>query len=55
MQTKYDYVIGIDTGVNTGYAVYNPKDKNLEVVSTMAIDKAMEEILAFVDSEILYW
>jgi hypothetical protein len=51
MQTKYDYVIGIDTGVNTGYAVYNPKEKNIEVVSTMAIDEAMEEVLAFVDSD----
>ncbi len=51
MQTKYDYVIGIDTGVNTGYAVYNPNERNIEVVSTMAIDEAMEEVLAFVDSD----
>ena len=28
-----------------------PNEKKIEVVSTMAIDEAMEEVLAFVDSD----
>lgn len=43
MQKKaYKYIIGIDTGVKTGYASYTPETKQLLTVETMAIHRAMD-------------
>lgn len=40
----YDYVVGIDCGVNTGYAIYDCKaDKLTSVCSTM-IHRAMDDL-----------
>ena len=41
----YRYYIGIDTGVNTGYAVYDKEIKQLTVVSTVMIHQAMLALL----------
>lgn len=40
----YDLLIGIDTGTNTGFAVYHPGTKKLLVVETVPIHKAMEQV-----------
>lgn len=42
--TLYDLLIGIDCGVETGFALYNRKTKELLRVSTMKIHQAMKEI-----------
>ena len=36
--------IGIDTGVNTGIAVWDNRKRSLESVSSTEIHKAMEEV-----------
>jgi hypothetical protein len=38
----YDYLIGIDAGTVTGYAVYNCRTKVLDAVDSMEIHQAME-------------
>jgi hypothetical protein len=42
---KYDYYIGIDAGVNTGFAVYNARIKKLISVQSLLIHEAMNAIL----------
>jgi hypothetical protein len=42
---KYDYYIGIDTGVNTGFAVYDATTKTLIEVKTCMIHEALERVL----------
>lgn len=37
-------IIGIDTGVHTGFAVYDTKTRKLEVVTSMKLHEAMREI-----------
>lgn len=44
---KYRYIIGIDTGVNTGVAVWDRKLKKFEIIKTVAIHKAMELVTVF--------
>lgn len=39
-----EYIIGIDPGTNTGFAVWNVKEQRLEVVTSMKIHQAMEDI-----------
>lgn len=41
---QYRYYIGIDTGVNTGYAVWDMKIKSFLAIRTLPIHKAMEII-----------
>lgn len=43
--------ISIDTGVKTGFAVWDPKAKYLSEVSTLTITKAMERIKVIYESE----
>jgi len=38
-------LIGIDTGVNTGYAVYSRPEKRLLEVASMKIHQALEKVL----------
>jgi hypothetical protein len=38
---NYTHIIGIDTGVNTGIAVWNVKDKSLEYYDTLPIHDAI--------------
>jgi hypothetical protein len=40
-----DLLIGIDTGVNTGFAVYSPKEKRLKSVETLAIHDAILKLM----------
>ena len=42
---KYDFIVGIDTGVNTGIAKWDVKDKKLLAVTTMMIHQAMDSVL----------
>ena len=46
---KYKYYIGIDTGVNTGFAVWNIAKKQFDEVSTYMIHEAMSKIKQAVD------
>lgn len=39
---KYDYIIGIDPGVNTGIAVWDAVNRKLEAVGSMKIHEALE-------------
>lgn len=41
---KYDYVIGIDTGVNTGFAVWSVKEQKFTEISTLPIHVAMQKV-----------
>ena len=43
---KYDVLIGIDTGKNTGFATYSPISRRLLSVETLQIHQAMERVLA---------
>lgn len=40
-EKKYDLIVGIDTGVNTGFAVYCRKQKCLTEVNTLEIHNAI--------------
>ncbi len=44
MEKTYKYAIGIDTGVHTGFAVWDTEDQRLLSCKTMKIDVAMETI-----------
>lgn len=46
-----DILIGIDPGVKTGFAVYNPRTKKFEVVKTSSIVEAMNYIRQYQRSE----
>lgn len=43
-EKQYKYAIGIDTGVHTGYAVWDIEKQLLVECKTLQIDEAMEEI-----------
>lgn len=43
-QKKYRYFVGIDTGCNTGVAVWDKENKKLQSVETMPIHKALEMV-----------
>lgn len=45
----YKYIIGIDSGTNTGLAIYERKEKKLVRVDTMKIHDAMLLIKSLVD------
>lgn len=42
--TKYKYYIGIDTGTNTGFSVWNRDEKRLMMVASIKIHNAMKKI-----------
>lgn len=42
---RYEILIGIDTGVNTGFATYSPISRRLYAVETLLIHQAMERVL----------
>lgn len=44
-RTKYRYLIGIDTGVNTGFAVWDKHNRVLTMVTSTFIHRAMEIVL----------
>lgn len=41
---KYDYYVGIDTGVNTGYAIWESAAKRFIMLRTVPIHEAMRRI-----------
>jgi hypothetical protein len=47
MKNNYRYYIGIDTGTNTGFAVWDLIDKQFVAIKTYKIDEAMERVLSF--------
>lgn len=49
-----EYHIGIDTGVNTGFAVWNKQEKKFEVVTTMLIHQAMKEVEALHEKNTIF-
>ena len=49
MEKAYKYAIGIDTGVHTGYAVWDIEAQRLLSCKTMQIDMAME-LVRFISS-----
>jgi len=42
--SDYDVIIGIDTGVNTGFAAWDRKNKNFLQLDTVFIHKALERV-----------
>lgn len=44
---KYRYLIGIDTGVNTGYAVWDMETGDLWDVQTLTITQALHRVKTF--------
>lgn len=47
MLKQYRFYIGIDTGVNTGFALWDKKERSLLIVDTIAIHEAMYRIKTF--------
>jgi len=43
---RYELLIGIDTGTNTGFASYSPISRKLLSVETLLIHEAMERVLS---------
>lgn len=39
------FIVGIDTGINTGFAIYSPERGKLYFVASMMIHEAMERVL----------
>jgi hypothetical protein len=52
MIKKYKYYIGIDTGTNTGFALWDAKEKNFKHIETMKIHEAMLQISALSNDEL---
>ena len=50
MIKKYAYVIGIDTGVDTGVATWNVAARKFELIKTTAIHKAMMYVKQMYDT-----
>jgi len=48
-QKIFRYWIGIDTGVKTGFAVWDKVDKTLDAVETVQIHKAIEDVRRYVE------
>lgn len=44
---QFDFIIGIDTGTSTGFAVWSMKEKKLTEVLTLKIHQAMELVLDY--------
>jgi len=42
---KYQYLIGIDTGVNTGYCQYDTVSKKIITLKTLQIHRAMSNVI----------
>lgn len=49
---EYEYIIGIDTGVKTGFATYDVKAKKLLTVHTCKIHQAMAQVRSIRDKKI---
>lgn len=47
---NFDYAIGIDVGKHTGLAIWNCKERKLEVVTSMLIHQAMKYVVDFKDA-----
>lgn len=45
MENRKELIVGIDTGVNTGYAIYCQKNKKLIQCISIPIHKAFDDIL----------
>jgi hypothetical protein len=44
---EFDYIIGIDPGVNTGFAIWHPKEKKLSLVETRIAVIIEQKIMSF--------
>lgn len=44
---RYDFFIGIDPGVNTGFAIWNTATKSFDMIATTMIHRAMTIIAAY--------
>ena len=49
---KYLYYIGIDTGKNTGFALWDSQEREFRTVETMAIHQAILQIAALSEDEL---
>lgn len=45
--SKYKLAIGIDTGTQTGYAVWNIETKGFEEIQTLKIHQALDSVLEY--------
>lgn len=48
--TKYDIAIGIDCGVNTGFAIWDRNKKRFDEISTMKIHQAIMRIKSMAEN-----
>ncbi len=46
---EYRYIIGIDTGVNTGFSLWDTKYKTFQCIETVSIHRALEKVKGFSD------
>ncbi len=44
---RYRYIVGIDPGTHTGFAVYDIEKSSLVEVETLSIDEAIEKVCAY--------
>lgn len=47
IKQRFNYIIGIDVGVHTGFAVWDVGTRRLIEVSTMKIHEAMDRVMAY--------
>lgn len=52
-QKNHKYYIGIDSGKNTGFAIWDKSEKRLEIVETLLIHQAMDKVQGFDKNEVL--
>ena len=55
MRKKYDYIIGIDPGVNTGIAVWDVEKKALTAVGSFKIHEVLELAKSFYNGVNCFW
>ena len=48
---KYDYIIGIDVGVNTGICIWSRKHRQLVLVDCMTILQAINYVSGFISTD----
>ena len=51
---EYDFIVGIDTGVNTGLAIWNKIDKSFTTVETLQLHQVMFRIRELKDAGISF-
>lgn len=50
---KYKWIIGIDPGINTGYAIWEVEDKRFWIIQSIMIHEAIKSFLTYKETGLL--